>query len=126
MRGLADIRNRGTYEKIPIVVAGAGNRACAVIQSLLKASRNEVEVVAVYDPDPVVARRSLEEFFHAPSAEICTSWDEALKFETPWAFVISPNVCHKEQILAAFAAGKHVFAEKPLATTIADCQRNFL
>ena len=36
--------------------------------------------------------------------------------------IFTPNACHKEAILAAFEAGKHVFAEKPLATTLTDCQ----
>ena len=36
--------------------------------------------------------------------------------------VFSPNAFHKEHIIAAFEAGKHVFAEKPLATKIEDCQ----
>lgn len=38
-----------------------------------------------------------------------------------WVLVGSPNAYHAEHILAAFQAGKHVFTEKPLATTIEDC-----
>ena len=36
--------------------------------------------------------------------------------------VYSPNAFHKEHILEAFAAGKHVFSEKPLAATLEDCK----
>lgn len=39
--------------------------------------------------------------------------------------VFSPNCFHKEHILAAFRAGKHVFTEKPLATDIDDCKEIF-
>lgn len=39
--------------------------------------------------------------------------------------IFSPNAYHKEHILQAFAAGKHVFTEKPLATSIEDCQEIF-
>lgn len=35
--------------------------------------------------------------------------------------VFSPNAFHHDHILAAFKATKHVFAEKPLATSIDDC-----
>lgn len=34
----------------------------------------------------------------------------------------TPHSCHCAQILAAAEAGKHVFAEKPLALTVADCR----
>jgi len=36
--------------------------------------------------------------------------------------IFSPNAFHKEHVLCAFDAGKHVFCEKPLATEIEDCQ----
>ena len=42
-----------------------------------------------------------------------------------WAMVFSPNCFHAEQIIASFEAGKHVFTEKPLATSIGDCVRIF-
>lgn len=41
--------------------------------------------------------------------------------EVDWVIVGSPNAWHKEHIIAAFDRGKHVFAEKPLATTVEDC-----
>jgi predicted dehydrogenase len=34
--------------------------------------------------------------------------------------ICTPNSLHLEQVLACFAAGKHVICEKPLATTVAD------
>ncbi|MEX2431540.1 MAG: Gfo/Idh/MocA family oxidoreductase [Dehalococcoidia bacterium] len=37
-------------------------------------------------------------------------------------YVASPNALHKEQVLQAAAAGKHVLVEKPMALTVADCQ----
>jgi len=38
-----------------------------------------------------------------------------------WVFVGSPNVYHRSQVEAALGRGKHVFTEKPLATSVEDC-----
>ncbi len=35
-------------------------------------------------------------------------------------YVASPNMCHKEQTLAALRHGKHVFCEKPIAPSLKD------
>lgn len=37
--------------------------------------------------------------------------------------IVSPSHLHPEQIIEALEAGKHVFSEKPLGTTVEDCIR---
>jgi len=38
-------------------------------------------------------------------------------------YVVLPNSMHKEFVIRAANAGKHVICEKPMATTISDCQQ---
>lgn len=46
-------------------------------------------------------------------------WDDS---EIYGVMIISPNYLHKEQVLAAAAAGKHIYCEKPFALNIEDAK----
>lgn len=104
-----------------IAVLGAGNRSRALVDLLLKASGNDVNVVSIYDPDPGVVLRAKKTW----AADDAVQADSALAaIQTPgvdWVLVFSPNAFHAEHILQSFAEKKHVFTEKPLATSIEDC-----
>jgi predicted dehydrogenase len=107
---------------VNVAVIGAGGRGKGVTDNLLKDSKGNVKVLSVFDPYKEAAQQALEQW-KSPSAKICKTYQEAIK--TPgveWVLIFSPNAYHKEHIIAAFDAGKHVFSEKPLATSIADCQ----
>ncbi len=106
---------------VNVAILGTGNRASYVVKNLLNDSEKNVKILAVYEPDK---KRAAEMIAHweSPDAKICDSTEEAVNFPgVEWILVFSPNACHKEGILAGFKAGKHVFTEKPLATSIEDC-----
>jgi predicted dehydrogenase len=110
---------------INVAVISAGGRGCGVTNNLLRDSDGNVKVAAVFDPDKKQCEKAVE-LWHSPETAICETYQEAIN--TPgvdWVLVFSPNAFHKEHILAGFAAGKHVFSEKPLATSIEDCQEIF-
>ena len=109
-------------KKINVAVISAGNRAQGVVGNLLRDSENNVNVVSLYDPDPA----EMEHFcskLNLKETKCCSSAEEAIHLPgVEWVMVFSPNAYHKKYILAGFAAGKHVFSEKPLATTVEDCR----
>lgn len=109
-------------KRIDVAVIAAGARSRYVVGNLLRDSERNVHVAAVYDPD----RSEMEYFCNQlglPDTKRCSSAEEAIRCPgVEWVMVFSPNALHKEHILSAFAAGKHVFSEKPLATTIDDCR----
>ncbi len=110
-------------KKIGVAVLAAGGRSRGVVGNLLRDSGGNVEILSVFDPDREVMKGALE-VWKSPNARQCSSAEEAIGAPgVEWVMVFSPNVYHCEQILASFAAGKHVFAEKPLATSIDDCKR---
>ena len=82
---------------------------------------NGVAIKGAYDPNT----KAVEKMFKnigLSDGTIYNSYEQLVEDpELQWVMVGSPNKFHREQIVAAFENGKHVFAEKPLATTIEDC-----
>ena len=53
-----------------------------------------------------------------------TSYDDMLRNpEVTVVAIHTPNAQHAEQAIAAARAGKHVFCDKPMATSVADAER---
>ena len=107
-------------KEIGVAVIAAGSRSRAVVGNLLDDGPT-VSVKSVYDPDRAMAEEAVAVW--KSDARICDSYQAAIETDgVEWVMVFSPNSFHREHIIAAFDARKHVFAEKPLATTIADCK----
>lgn len=107
---------------VNIAVIGTGARGRSVVKELLVTSGNNVKVAAIYDPDSENAQKALE-LWKSPATITCSDPDAAINAPgVEVVMIFTPNYLHKKYILDAMAAGKNVFSEKPLATTIADCQ----
>lgn len=105
--------------KLGIGLIGCGGRLSGVVELLLKAT-DAVEVVAVSDPSAYSVQTALERF--NPDATVHEDYHDLVKNpQVEWVMIGSWNCFHAEHSLAAFAAGKHVFCEKPLATNLDDC-----
>ena len=101
--------------KIKIGIIGAGY--IAGVHAAVLARDERVQITAVHDVVPECA------------ANGCTSHN-ATAVATPIellercdaVFITTPNTQHVSLAIAAIETGKHVFCEKPLATSIADAQ----
>lgn len=104
---------------IGIGIIGCGNRVRHLAQ-LLRRHSDGVRIAALCDPSPGSIERTGEAFagdaprVHAEVASLCGA------AEVDWVMVGSWNVQHRAHAVAALRAGKHVFCEKPLATTLDD------
>lgn len=109
-------------QKIKIGVIGCGMRIQCVLEHLLPSGEGRLEVVALYDPMPRGVEAIQNKF--APAAKVCSSEAELLAIEEiDWVMIGSWNCFHADQVVAALEAGKHIFCEKPLATTLEGCVR---
>jgi predicted dehydrogenase len=82
------------------------------------AGRTELELASCFSRSGEKRAEFAERFGCTPVA----SFEQALE-SADAVLLATPNDQHAEQAIAAAAAGKHVFVEKPIATTIADGER---
>jgi predicted dehydrogenase len=79
------------------------------------------EVLGVYDQDLALARERAEA--HGVR-RVYSSWSEVLEDERVQCVgVLLPHDLHEQYAIEALEAGKHVVCEKPLAPTLAECDR---
>lgn len=103
-------------DKLKVAVVGAGilgSRHARVFHE-----QADTELVAVVDVNAArseVAQRYGAKFYPDVRALLASEDIDAMAIATP-------DHLHREPVLAALEAGKHVFMEKPLATTIADAR----
>jgi myo-inositol 2-dehydrogenase/D-chiro-inositol 1-dehydrogenase len=97
---------------VKVGILGAGYIGGVHARNLRRDER--VDLVGIADIRPESAQRLAGELGARPLPDL-----EALLHEGAQAvYVTTPNAHHVEPVLAAIAAGVHVFSEKPMATTL--------
>ena len=82
--------------------------------------REDFDVVAVADPDPVRQQQAQEEAAAQPFDDL----DSLLKgCDAELIVVATASVDHANHSIAALEAGRHVLTEKPMATALEDADR---
>ncbi|NCC77336.1 MAG: inositol 2-dehydrogenase, partial [Clostridia bacterium] len=104
--------------KIKFGVVGIGGMGQTHITNLQqRIPGSEVIAICARNEDKV---RAIQAEFNIPYSY--TNYDEMLANSDIDAIVIATGAdAHKEQAVKACAAKKHIFCEKPLAKTLADC-----
>lgn len=106
---------------IGLGVIGTGDRAVGYLQRIFKTLSDEkaAKVVGVADINPV---RAAEGGKDLGAGQAFTDYRKLLELpQLDAVFVMTPDFTHAPIVLDAIAAGKHVFCEKPMATTVEDC-----
>ena len=90
------------------------------VHAEIYASHPCAELIAVCDSDAGRARRVGERY---GARRVYTDFRElVVDRELDAVAVVTPDFAHREPIVAAARAGKHVITEKPLATTLEDAE----
>ena len=101
--------------KIKVGIIGAGY--IAGVHAALLANDEQVSLAAVHDVVPECSER----IARLGNADVMSSPDEVIQ-SCDAIYITTPNTKHVPLAIAAANAGKHVFCEKPLATTVADAE----
>jgi len=104
--------------KIKIGIIGAGY--IAGVHASVLARDERVQITAVHD----VVSTSAERLAGSYNATAVATALEVLE-RSDAVFITTPNTRHVSLAIAAIETGKHVFCEKPLATSLDEAQRVF-
>lgn len=110
-----------TDEPPPIRLAVLGTGAISqVVHVPILAERNDVDLVALADADRHKAETIARRF---GVAEVIDPEQALTRDDLDGVFLCTPNHTHEEMALQALEAGKHVFVERPIATSAVGAAR---
>jgi len=105
--------------RVGIALIGAG-RAGMIHAANLRSRVPGAELIAVADPSPE-AREAAKKTLEIDKAY--ADYSEALADdEVDAVVVVAPTVFHRDIVVAAAGAGKHILCEKPMAMTELECE----
>ena len=111
-------------KRLRLGIIGAGGRG--TLADHAHCPEQGVEVVAGVDLDTELLERFRQRYRERFGAEVRGYCDCREMFEREaldGVFITSPDFCHEEQAVAALKAGIPVYLEKPMALSIAGCDR---
>lgn len=107
----------GANDRLGLALIGSGRRGREVMKAFLTTGRAELRCVAdVYD----VQREQAREFLGVKPVEVVAIEEALSRREVDAVLIATPDHLHLTQTLAALAAGKHVYLEKPTSHQFAE------
>jgi predicted dehydrogenase len=113
----------GKDGRLGLAIVGLGRLSLEEIMPAL-ASSKRCRVTALVSGDREKAQRVAAQY-DVPESSIYSydTFDQLRDNPSVHAvYIVLPNALHREFTVRAARAGKHVLCEKPMATTVADCQ----
>lgn len=107
----------GAAVRVGVIGTGAISQ---VVHVPIFAERQDVDLIAVADADLHKAE-ALSRRFKVP--HVCDARALIARDDLDAVVICTPNQLHEEMAIAGLEAGKHVFVERPLATTSAGAAR---
>jgi len=110
-------------KKLGYAIVGLGNLAIwQILPAIAKCEKSKV--VALVSGHPDKANKIALRYGVDPKNIYNYENYDTIKDnpEVDVIYVVLPNSMHAEYTIRGFKAGKHVFCEKPMATSVADCQ----
>ena len=108
--------------KLGIALVGLGGYATGQLAPALRRTQH-VELRGVVTGSPDKGRKWAQDFGFPEN--YIYHYDKMSRLadnpDIDIVYVVTPNALHPEHTIAAAWAGKHVISEKPMATSVADC-----
>ncbi len=109
---------------IQAILVGAGQRGLEAYGPYALHNPDQIQFVAVAEPDPERRKRFAAQHHISPEYQFET-WQPLLALPRlgTAALVCTQDQMHTAPAIAAMKAGYHVLLEKPMATTLEECQQ---
>lgn len=106
-----------TVRKLRLGIAGLGRAFSLMLPTLVQDER--IEIVAGADPRAEARDRFTQDFAGRAYASVEDMCADPL---VEAVYVSTPHQYHRENVVAAAQAGRHILCEKPMALSIEDCE----
>jgi len=114
----ATLRSTAANSAPSVGVIGVGNRGSYLAE--LVAGQTPARLAAACD---LSEERLARVKAFAPGAQAYQDYRELLRSSIDAVIIATPVFLHAEHLEAAVQAGKHIYIEKPAASSVADCRR---